>query len=388
MKIGILHRSLHTTRGAEKMVTDLCMGLKKRGLDITVITQNIRANVKNMFSREGIHFFDIGGSPIGMKYWFSIPEVVKKLQINVPTDLDVINAHNFPSYLAGYKYVQSKNTPFVCYIHEPPRFFYDRNYFRETSWSFKFFFGFIRHLYIHSDKKAVKSADSVLANSGFTKAKIEAIYAKNAQIVYPGIDVEKFSFHNDGRFYKEQFFPNAETVILAVSRLSPVKNISMLIQSFKYVYKKIPSCRLVIIGRGREKESLIKLSKALHLDHAIMFIENVSDKEMPVYYSMADIVAYPPLMEPWGLVPIEAMSCETPVVASNEGGPLESVIHKKTGLLTNPRDPIAFSNALLMLLKDEELRHKMGKEGRALSEAKFSLEVMIDNFLAAFRSVL
>ncbi|MFX1466938.1 MAG: hypothetical protein ACFFA5_10730, partial [Promethearchaeota archaeon] len=62
MKIGILHRSLHTTRGAEKMVIDLCKGLKKRGLDITIITQNIRANVKNMFSREGIHFFDIGGS--------------------------------------------------------------------------------------------------------------------------------------------------------------------------------------------------------------------------------------------------------------------------------------------------------------------------------------
>ncbi|MFX1466902.1 MAG: glycosyltransferase, partial [Promethearchaeota archaeon] len=99
-------------------------------------------------------------------------------------------------------------------------------------------------------------------------------------------------------------------------------------------------------------------------------------------------VAYPPLMEPWGLVPIEAMSCETPVVASNEGGPLESVIHEKTGLLSNPRDPIAFSNALLKLLRNEELRRKMGKEGRALSEAKFSLEVMIDNFLAVFRSAL
>lgn len=388
MKIGILHRSLHTTRGAEKMVIDLCTGLKKRGLDITVITQNIRANVKNMFSRSGIHFCDIGGSPIGMKYWFSIPEVVKKLQKHVPTDLDVINAHNFPSYLAGYKCIQSQNKPFICYIHEPPRFFYDRNYFREASWSFKFFFGFIRHLYMYSDKKAVKSSDLVLANSRFTKAKIEAIYAKNAQIVYPGIDVEKFSFRDEGRFYKEQFFPNAENVILAVSSLSPVKNISTLIRSFKYVYKEMPSCRLVIIGRGPEKNKLVKLSKSLHIDNAILFVEKIPDKEMPVYYSMADIVAYPPLMEPWGLVPIEAMSCETPVVASNEGGPLESVIHEKTGILSNPRDPIAFSNALLMLLKNEELRQKMGKEGRALSEARFSLEVMIAKFLAAFRSVL
>jgi glycosyltransferase involved in cell wall biosynthesis len=241
---------------------------------------------------------------------------------------------------------------------------------------------------MHKDRKAIKSSDSVLTNSGFTKAKIEEIYAKNAQIVYPGIDVEKFSFRNEGKLYKEHLFPNAENVILAVSRLSPVKNISTLIRSFKYVYKEISSCRLVIIGKGREKKSLMKLSKDLHLDHAIKFIENVSDNEMPLYYSMADIVAYPPLMEPWGLVPIEAMSCETPVVASNEGGPLESVIHQKTGLLTNPRDPISVSNSLLMLLKDDELRHKMGKEGRTLSTERFSLEVMIDKFLTVFRSVL
>jgi glycosyltransferase involved in cell wall biosynthesis len=370
------------------MVIDLCMGLKKRGLDITVVTQKIRSNVKNLFSREGIHFYDIGGSPIGMKYWFSIPEVVKKLEKNIPIDLDIINAHNFPSYLAGYKYIQSQNKPFICYIHEPPRFFYDSNYFREASWSFKFFFGFIRHFYMNMDRKAIKSSNSVLANSSFTKAKIESIYAKDAQIVYPGIDIEKFSFHNEGKFYKEQLFPNAENVILAVSRLSPVKNISTLIRSFKYVYKEIPLCRLVIIGSGREKNSLIKLSKDLHLDHAIMFIEKVSDKKMPLYYSMADIVAYPPLMEPWGLVPIEAMSCETPVVASNEGGPLESIIHEKTGLLTNPRDPIAVSHSLLALLKDDELRHKMGKAGRALSKERFSLEVMIDKFLTVFRSVL
>ncbi|WP_287582153.1 glycosyltransferase family 4 protein [Candidatus Borrarchaeum sp.] len=388
MKIGILHRSLHTTRGAEKMIIDLCTGLKKRGLDITVITQNIRTNVKNMFSQEGIHFCDIGGSPIGMQYWFSIPKVVKKLQEHVPTDLDVINAHNFPSNLAGYKYIQSQNKPFICYIHEPPRFFYDRNYFREASLSFKLFFGLIRHLYMPSDQKAVKSADLVLANSAFTKAKIEAVYEKNAQVLYPGIDIERFHHRNEGKIYREQLFPNIEAVILTVSRLSPVKNIAMLIKSFKYVYKKLNSCRLVIIGRGQEKNRLVKLSKTLGLDHAILFLTNVPDKEMPIYYSMADIVAYPPLMEPWGLVPIEAMSCETPVVASNEGGPLESVIHEKTGLLSNPRNPIAFSNALLMLLKNEELRHKMGKEGRALSESRFSLEVMIDNFLAAFRSVL
>jgi glycosyltransferase involved in cell wall biosynthesis len=388
LKIGILHRSLHTTRGAEKMVVDLCLGLKRRGLDITVIAQSIRPIIKRMFSREGIHFCDIGGTPIGLKYWFSIHKIVKKFLNHIPNDLDILNAHNFPSYIAGHEYSQLYNNPLICYVHEPPRFFYDRNYFKEANLSFKLFFGLIRHLYMPSDQKAMKSADLVLANSAFTKAKIEAVYEKNAQVLYPGIDIERFHHRNEGKIYREQLFPNADSLILTVSRLSPVKNIAMLIKSFKYVYKKIPSCRLVIIGHGREKNRLVKLSKTLGLDHAIRFLEARPDKEMPIYYSMADIVAYPPLMEPWGLVPIEAMSCETPVVASNEGGPLESVVHKKTGLLANPRDPIAFSNALLMLLEDEELRHKMGKEGKALSEAKFSLEVMIDNFLAVFRSVL
>ncbi len=388
MKIGILHRSLHTTRGAEKMVIDLCLGLKKRGLDITVIAQNIEPNIKKMFSHAGIHFFDITGTPVGIKYWFSINNVVKKFINYIPSDLDLINAHNFPSYIAGHQYTQSQNKPLICYIHEPPRFFYDRNYFREASWSFKFFFGTIRHLYIHSDQKAIKYADLVLANSGFTKSKIDEIYAKNAQVVYPGIDVKKFSIRNEGQAYREQRFPDADAVILTVSRLSPVKNIFMLIRSFNYVYKKAPSCRLVIIGRGPEKNRLIKLSKSLHLDNAILFVENVPEKEMPVYYSMADIVAYPPLMEPWGLVPIEAMACETPVVASNEGGPLESVVHEKTGLLANPRDPVAFSKALLRLVNDEELRYKMGREGRSLIEANFSLDVMIDNFLSICRSVL
>ncbi|MFX1521699.1 MAG: glycosyltransferase family 4 protein [Promethearchaeota archaeon] len=388
MKIGVLHRALHTTRGAEKMVIDLCMGLKRKGLDITVIAQNIRPIVKEMFSRADIHFCDIGGTPTGVKYWFSIHKVVKKFLEHIPNDLDVLNAHNFPSYIAGHEYSLLQHNPLICYVHEPPRFFYDKNYFREASWSFKFFFGLIRHLYISSDQKAMKSADLVLANSGFTKTRIEAIYAKNAQIVYPGIDVERFHPRSDSQICREQFFPNAETLILTVSRLSPVKNIAMLIKAFKCVYKKIPSCRLVIIGRGREKNRLVKLSKDLHLDHAVLFVENVPDREMPAYYSMADLVAYPPLMEPWGLVPIEAMACGTPVVASNEGGPLESVIHEKTGLLSNPRDSVAFSNALLTLVKDEELRYRMGKDGRVLVEAKFSLDAMIDSFLSAIQTIL
>jgi glycosyltransferase involved in cell wall biosynthesis len=364
------------------------MGLKRRSLDITVIAQNIRPSIKEMFSRADIHFCDIGGTPIGLKYWFSIHKIVKKFLNHIPKDLDILNAHNFPSYIAGHEYSLLKHNPLICYVHEPPRFFYDKNYFRETSWSFKFFFGLIRQFYMSSDQKAMKSADLVLANSGFTKGKIKAIYAKNAQVVYPGIDVERFHPRNDGQIHRKKFFPDAENIILTVSRLSPVKNIAMLIKSFKYVYKKISSCRLVIIGRGREKNHLVKLSKDLHLDHAVLFVENVPDEEMPTYYSMADIVAYPPLMEPWGLVPIEAMACETPVVASNEGGPLESIVHEKTGLLSNPRDPVAFSNALLTLLEDEELRYRMGREGRELVEAKFSLGKMIDDFISIFRSVL
>jgi len=89
----------------------------------------------------------------------------------------------------------------------------------------------------------------------------------------------------------------------------------------------------------------------------------MSDDDLVAAYNRAAVVAYPPILEPFGLVPLEAMACGVPVVGVAEAGIRETVVHGETGVLTE-RDPVEFGLAIKTLLEDEALRNCIGNNGR------------------------
>jgi glycosyltransferase involved in cell wall biosynthesis len=99
---------------------------------------------------------------------------------------------------------------------------------------------------------------------------------------------------------------------------------------------------------------------ANHLE--VEFHSRIQTNDLRELYNRSKVCAYPPIMEPGGLVPLEAQACGTPVVAVNEGGNREELIHGVTGFLTD-RDPQEFGAAIERLIRDDQLATRMGEAG-------------------------
>ncbi|RAP48958.1 MAG: glycosyl transferase, partial [Methanosphaera sp. rholeuAM74] len=139
-----------------------------------------------------------------------------------------------------------------------------------------------------------------------------------------------------------------DNYVLSVGTCIPPKGYDFLINSIAHIDKS-QRPELVIIGNSSD-EGWVNYLKNLanEKDVDLDILTMISDEELIRLYNKAKMVVYAPYLEPFGYVPLEAMACGTPVVAVKEGGIKETVIHNKTGLLTQ-RDEKAFARAITTL---------------------------------------
>jgi glycosyltransferase involved in cell wall biosynthesis len=258
-------------------------------------------------------------------------------------------------------------TPSVYYCAEPFREFYEPRIHRDydlpsrlvdraqRAW-YRPAIGIKRRVLRVEDAGNVRRATVLLTNSFFSAESIYRAYGLRAQVCYLGVDTERF------RPLKME----RENVVLSVGAVSPLKGYDFLVESLSRIS---PECRprLVIIGNtaaAAETEHLQKLASRLGVDLA--FEIDIPEEELVRWYNRARAFVYAPILEPFGLAPLEAMACGTPVVAVQEGGVRESVRDDETGILV-PRDPEAFARALDSLRARPDRRDRLAE--RARSEA-------------------
>lgn len=186
--------------------------------------------------------------------------------------------------------------------------------------------------------------------------------ASRISVVPCGVDVEEFT-------------PDGPTApkgkahrVVSVGRLVPRKGFDTMIRAMR----QLPRTELVIVG-GPDKSELDDDAEAMRLqrlaaDHGVgdrvHLYGSVARDEMPMLLRSADVVAATPWYEPFGIVPLEAMACGVPVVASAVGGMLDTVVPGGTGRLVPPRDADALAAAIGPLLWDGRLRGRFGAAGR------------------------
>jgi glycosyltransferase involved in cell wall biosynthesis len=129
------------------------------------------------------------------------------------------------------------------------------------------------------------------------------------------------------------------------------------------ILENVPQAKALIVGNGPEREQLEALSKELKLDKEIIFCGFVSEEDLPLYYKSADIYAHTGKDETFGLSVIEALAYGKPVVAVNEGGPRETIVHEKSGYLIEA-NPLALAEKIVALLQSSEKAHQMGNFGK------------------------
>lgn len=175
--------------------------------------------------------------------------------------------------------------------------------------------------------------------------------------------------------------------ILYIGGFSPRKNVSSLITAFSKIHKKLDkNYDLVIVGSNKDDSDMLKeLSSNLNIDKNIKFTGFVAEKMMPIFYNACDIFIYPSLYEGFGLPPLEAMSCGTPVIASNISSIPEVV--EEGGILINPLDMENFMYSIEALINDITIREDLSS--KALKQAaKFSWEKTSERTIEVYNKIL
>jgi len=253
----------------------------------------------------------------------------------------VISSSNM--YMA--KAVRVPNGIHICYCHTPPRFLY--GYPTALNWRKNPLLRpigevtnhFMRIWDFESAQPPSRKAsdgqgkvDYFIANSKEVQARIKKFYRRESKVIYPPVDVERFTVHSSQFTVKKKSVnrqPSTVNYFLVVSRLVAAKKVNIVVE----VCAKL-GLPLKVVGAGRERgvlKELVQQSIVNSKPSTVQFLGEVSDDELIRLYQNCRVVIFPASQEDFGLVPVEAMACGVPVIANAQGGVLESVIDWSVG---------------------------------------------------------
>ena len=331
-KILILHPHFVLSGGAGRFTLEVAKNLTSKGFEVIISTIRINKNFKEEV--KGINVIELGG-PLSSSifYWIYLPILLFKLlnQISVQKP-DIIFSQVFPANWWGFiiKMLLRNKVKHVWMCQEPSAFIHSSKWIKALPFTISGIGARVLNLILkYIDVFLSKYVDYVFANSNYSKSLAIKAYNYSEDILsftYPGVDIEKFRINN---------LLKKEKLITVCCRLTKFKNIDKVISAFSelLVIDGFKDYKLEIIGEGEYKNELQNLVVNLKVDKNITFLGAVSDSEMVKKLQTSAVLVHAADEEPFGLVPVEAMACGTPVVAINGAGPAETILHKKTGYI-------------------------------------------------------
>lgn len=206
------------------------------------------------------------------------------------------------------------HTRHVCYCHSPPRYLWElqETYLQQSSdlgWLGRTAFRAISPYVRNFDRRAAQRVDHFIANSQFVANRINRCYGRDAVVIHPPVDLDRFTLSTD-----------KTDTYLVVSELVPYKRIDLAVNAFNKIGK-----RLLIIGDGSERKHLQQAARP-----NISFLGRVSPETLKNAYARCRALIFPGV-EDFGITPLEAQAAGSPVIAFAQGGALETIIPDQTG---------------------------------------------------------
>jgi glycosyltransferase involved in cell wall biosynthesis len=171
-----------------------------------------------------------------------------------------------------------------------------------------------------------------------------------------------------------------ERVLFALQRLDPLKRVDVLIQSMPRILQRFPNTRLIIGGKGPEQTRLKNIANDLNVAEHVHFTGFITQNELPIYFTLADLFVFHSTYETFGMVLAEAMNFRKAIVSVSNTAISEVVDDGKTGLLVPTLDYEALADAVLKLLNDEERRNEMGRNGYKKSQKFFKWNAIASQY--------
>jgi len=201
-----------------------------------------------------------------------------------------------------------------------------------------------------------------------------------------GAEPEKISVISMGVDTANTFMPaehpaRSNDELLFVGRLTAQKGVELLVRALSYVVSARPDTTLTVVGQGPQKEPLRALSEVLGVARNVKFLGAVANENLPELYRSATVLVFPSATEEgFGLVCVEALACECPVIASDLPAVRELILNGETGLLFKRGDSDELAHKILALLDDPTLRHSLGKAGREFVSQWFDWQIVAQRY--------
>ena len=326
MKVAIVQEWLVTVGGSDKVVR----GILDVFPDADIYTLVAKKEVCDELGIpwEKVHTSFIQKMPLGTKkhraYLPLFPFAIEQFDLR---GYDVVISS---SHCVAKGVLTKADQLHICYCHSPIRYCWDMyNEYLEESHLDKGFKSWLVRLMLHPirqfDAIAGSRVDYYISNSDYVGQRIRKTYRRKATTIHPNIDISNFELCND----KQEYY-------LASSRLVAYKKIDTIIEAFN----QMPDKKLVVIGGGPNLEAYRKLAKD---NVTVMGYQPFDVLKEKMQHAKAFVFAAD---EDFGMIPIEAQSCGTPVIAYGHGGSLETVNGGKTGLFFNEQTPEAIVEAV------------------------------------------
>ena len=213
----------------------------------------------------------------------------------------------------------------------------------------------------------LKKADRIITVSSFSKNEIinHLKYpADKIHVIPNAVDHSIYYKNPDKTILNRLNIARDDPIILYVGSEEPRQNVDKLIKAFAKLKNKIPNAKIIKIGDSNllgTREKLFKLINELNLQKDVIFAGSVPEKELPQWYNAADLLVYPCDYAGFGLPPLEAMACGTPVITSNTTSLPEVV--GDAGIMIDPADINKLSQEIYSVLTDKDLQKDMSKKG-------------------------
>lgn len=175
-------------------------------------------------------------------------------------------------------------------------------------------------------------------------------------------DIDKFV--NSQKVNLREKYLEFENFILFVGRLTPTKNIEVLLIAARKVLDKCPKTLFLIAGNGKMREEWERFACQLEIEQNVSFEGTVSHENIPSYYQSCDLLVLPSKHEGWPRVVTEALACRKPVIVSDACAISEFVINGECGFTFQSHNPQILAEQIIYLLQNPQVRNEMGKKGR------------------------
>ncbi len=371
MKIGI---TCYPTYGGSGIVaTELGKELADRGHEIHFISYALPMRLNTALANIQFHEVEVTTYPLFDHAPYTLALATKMAEVAEVHGLDLLHCHyaiphSVSAFLAK-SMLYPRKLPVVTTLHGTDITLVgaDRSYLPITRFS-------------------IDQSDGVTAVSRFLReATLRVIGAQNdIEVIYNFVNCDKYkrSINQDLKYH---FAQNEETIVIHVSNFRAVKRPTDVVEIFARVQDKIPAV-LLMVGDGPERSNAEWCARHKGIERKVYFMGKHDNIEELI--GISDLLLLPSENESFGLVALEAMACEVPVVASRVGGLPEVLTDGVEGFLVEPRDIEKMAERSLTILTHRSYREEMGERARERAQANFCSDKIIAHYENYYRKVL